>query len=204
MRFFAPITACLILFSGTVSQAQHAAHDHNMPGHTHEIATMTFGEEALRLPDFPVTNADGITLGLREMLPDRAPIILSFTYTGCESLCDVTNAILLGTDNDLSKAGLPDVRIATLTIDPENDTPQQLKTARDSLGASARWLWLTAGMRGTRPLLDALRIPPGAIEEHDPVFLVGRACSGAFTRVVGLANPEDLVQLVTNLPECDT
>ena len=118
------------------------------------------------------------------------------------SASSVESLLLLGVDDDLSDTGLPDVKIATLTIDPVNDTPQKLKATRDSLKASERWLWLTAGVRGTRPLLDALRFPPGAIEDHDPVFLVGRACSGKFKRVVGLANPEDLVQLASNLPEC--
>lgn len=204
MGNFTSAMICTLVCFGSVVQAQHAEHDHDAHDHKHEVIAMTSGEEMLHLPDFPVTSADDVTLGLREMLPARAPVILSFTYTGCQSLCDVTNAILLGADDDLSEAGLPEVMIATLTIDPVNDTPQQLKATRDSLGSSERWLWLTAGVRGTKPLLDALRFPAGAIEDHDPVFLVGRACSGRFTRVVGLANPEDLVQLAVHLPECDT
>ena len=52
-------------------------------------------------------------------------------------------------------------------------------------------------------LLEALRFPVGAVEDHDPMFLVGRPCRGQFTRVVGLVDPEALVELAQAQPACD-
>ncbi|WP_303463350.1 SCO family protein [Paracoccus sp. 1_MG-2023] len=188
------------VFLALPATAQHHEHAHD---HDHRMTDMTAGIERLSLPNFPVTSSEGVTAGLRDMLPHDAPLILSFTYTGCESLCAVTNAILLGVEDDLLRANADEVVIATISIDPANDTPEQLRTAKAQIGAGEGWLWLTGGTSGTKPILDTLRFPPGAIEDHDPIFLIGRPCSGRFTRVVGLADPQDLVSFTRDLPECE-
>lgn len=159
-------------------------------------------QEMLAIPDIPVTNDRGEQAGLRNMLPDTAPVIISFTYTNCDSMCDVTNAILLDVDERLDEGGQSATRIATISIDPQNDTPDRLADTRAELQASDRWLMLTAGLRGTRPLLEALRFPAGPIETHQLMFLVGRPCSGRVHRIVAFADPERLVALAEALPEC--
>jgi protein SCO1 len=170
--------------------------------HAHGTTEIIVGDELLTIPDFPVESAAGTRDGLRTLLPAEAPIIMSFTYTGCESLCDITNAVLLGVDEELASDDLGGARIVTITIDPANDTSTQLDATRRALAASDRWLWLTAGVRGTPPLLDALRFPAGNVEDHNPIFLVGRLCAGRFIRIVGLATPEDLVAHARALPPC--
>jgi protein SCO1 len=179
-----------------------AHHAHPAPGAA-AASTSIAGAEPLVLPDLPVTDADGQSGGLRSRLPQTAPVIVSFTYTGCTSLCDVTNAILLGVEDALDEAGDADTRIVTLTIDPANDTPERLSEARRELGSGPRWLWLTGGVSGTGAILDRLGVSLGAIETHDPMFLVGRTCLGRFVRVVGLPDPDALAALAADMPPCE-
>jgi protein SCO1 len=171
-------------------------------GHAAPALAEISGLENLVLPDFPVQDAQGDWGQLSSIIPAETPLILSFTYTGCESLCDITNAVLLAVDQMLTGQNSDATRIVTLTIDPIHDTPERLDASRKELGATERWLWLTAGTRGTAPLLDALRFPPGPVESHDPVFLIGRPCSGQFLRIVGLPAPEQLLAQAQALPEC--
>lgn len=162
---------------------------------------LRIADEALVIPNTRVTSSEGRHAALRSLLPQDDAVILSFTFTGCASICDITNAILLGVEDELTRVeATSEVQIATLSIDPWNDTPEALALEKEKLGA--QWLWLTGGPRGTQPILDALRFPPGAISEHDPMFLIGRPCSGRMTRVIGLANPEDLVALARGLDAC--
>ena len=165
-------------------------------------ARVISGEEPLAIPNFPVALAGGRAGGLRDMLPKAAPVIIGFTYTNCQSLCGITNAVLLWIDGALAENGLNGARIVTISIDPLRDTPERLDAVRHEIGASERWLWVTAGPQGTQALLDALRFPPGPVEDHDPVYLVGRPCAGSFTRIVGLPDPDALYVLAANLPEC--
>jgi protein SCO1/2 len=195
------VALCLCLAAGA---AAHDDRHHAPPAQGAAAGSTSFaGAEPLVIPDLPVTDADGRSGGLRSRLPQSAPVILSFTYTGCTSLCDVTNAILLGVEDALDEVGDADTRIVTLTIDPATDTPERLSEARRELGSGPRWLWMTGGISGTGAILDRLGVSIGAIETHDPMFLVGRTCLGRFVRVVGLPDPVALARLAADLPPCE-
>ena len=158
--------------------------------------------EQLMPPDIPVTDANGRTDGFVALLAPRGPVIISFFYTSCLSLCDVTNAILYGVDQDVRESGGDPITLVSLSIDPMNDTPTALKDNAEPFKPSENWLWLTAGWRGTDPLLDGLGTSFDSIFSHDPMFLVGDFCSSRFTRVIGLPEPEFLIALARKVPEC--
>jgi len=176
------------------------AHDkHHGQNQTQDVA---LAEEPLALPNLPVTDRHGSRGGFREKVGTERSLIMSFSYTECESLCNVTNAVLMMVDDSLSENPEHDVQIVTVAIDALRDTPEALNAEAELLSASENWLWLTGGTKGTRPLLNTLRFPPGALEDHDPIFLVGRPCRGLFTRVIGLPDPDKLIELATSQPPC--
>ena len=176
------------------------AHDGS---HGHEqVQEVSMAEERLALPNLPVTDRWGDRGGFRDKVGRDRSVILSFSYTECESLCNVTNALLSVVDESLVTGPETEVRIVTVAIDARRDTPEALNAEAEALSASRHWLWLTGGLQGTRPLLDLLRFPPGALEDHDPIFLVGRPCRGLFTRIVGLPEPARLIALARAQPPC--
>lgn len=191
------LTALLLApLAATAHETGHGDH----AGHAEAVAWS--GAEHLALPDLPVTDRFGRRSGFREAIPPGRPVILSFTYTACDSLCDISNAVLTVVDAELGSGAARVATIITIAIDPERDTPEAMSAEAEKLGAGPDWLWLTGGPRGTRPLLDALRFPPGALESHDPMFLVGQPCLGRFTRIVGLADPDALIALARAQPPC--
>lgn len=171
----------------------------------HAVATsrqmQTSSQEHLTPPDIPVTDATGHTEGFVSRMKDSGPVIVSFMYTNCDTVCDITNGILYGVDQALTGQDVP-VTLISLSIDPANDTPAALRQTADEFSASSRWLWLTAGMRGTSPLLDSLGVAFDSIETHDPMFLIGDFCSNQFTRVVGIPDPEALIAMARDVAEC--
>lgn len=183
--------------------AATAASSHGTLNHT--VATsgqmQTSSQEHLTPPDIPVTDATGHTEGFVSRMKDSGPVIVSFMYTNCDTVCDITNGILYGVDQALTGQDVP-VTLISLSIDPANDTPAALRQTADEFSASSRWLWLTAGMRGTSPLLDSLGVAFDSIETHDPMFLIGDFCSNQFTRVVGIPDPEALIAMARDVAEC--
>lgn len=176
------------------------AHD----GYKHKSASFEVSpnDERLTMPNLPVTDRFGVERGFRDSLPASETVILSFTYTSCETLCDISNAVLQVVYRQLAKQADRDGTIVTVGIDPVRDTVQAMLSSAENLDASADWLWLAGGPRGTRPLLEALRFPAGALDAHEPMFLVGRPCNTRFTRVVGLADPTALLDLIEAQPPC--
>lgn len=198
--------ACLIIQLLSVIALLHTktlvAHEGEQ--HTDAAVKLTPAEERLPLPNLPVVDRFGVKKGFRDSIPSSGPVILSFTYTSCDTVCDVSNAILKVVDAKLAETPDRDVTIITVGIDAVRDTPQAMQSLAEMLHSSADWLWLTGGPRGTRPLLEALRFPAGALESHDPMFLIGRPCNGRFTRVVGLANPSALLELLDEQSPCES
>lgn len=176
---------------------------HGPAEHAQAATRIMVEPERLVLPNLPVTDRFGNRTGFRDALPQGRTVILSFTYTACETLCDISNAVLTVVDADLGSGSERAATIVTVAIDPLRDTPKAMEAEAEKLGAGPDWLWLTGGAQATKPLLEALRFPVGAVEDHDPMFLVGRPCRGQFTRVVGLVDPEALVELAQAQPACD-
>ncbi|HEY9037868.1 MAG TPA: SCO family protein [Roseovarius sp.] len=183
MRMFVIAAALSALISGPASAADAPA-------------------ELLMPPDIPVTDKDGHTEGFVTRLRPRGPVIISFFYTSCESLCDVTNGILYGVDQIVMEENGEPITLVSLSIDPMSDTPATLHANAANFSPSEEWLWLTAGMRGTDPLLDGLGVSFDSIFAHDPMFLVGDFCSSRFIRVIGLPEPELLIEMARKIPEC--
>ena len=152
--------------------------------------------EQLALPDAPVTDASYRVDGFVSRLHSAGTVIVSFSFIECTTLCPLTNAVLAEVDDRIDAEGLP-LTIVTLTIDPVNDTPAKLAEAAEAVGASERWLWLTATPGDTFLLLDSFGLPPGPIEDHNPMLLIGNVGTGEFQRIVGLPEPGGLIDLAT-------
>lgn len=151
--------------------------------------------ETLILPDVPVTDATGVTMGFTERYGRAGPLLIGFTYTTCGSICPIGHAILAEVDRALGAPGAPPLRIVTISIDPAKDTPERLAAAALEFEASPRWDWVVASGQDAPALLDAFGVPPGPPEFHDPLFLLGDLRDGRFRRIVGLPDPTELLAL---------
>ncbi len=95
-------------------------------------------------PGFVLTDQDGAVVTNESL---RGHIVLyTFGYTRCDSRCDVLNATMRQAQAGLANldlAGVP-VRLATISFDPEHDTPAVLAGYARSVGADpAVWRFLT-------------------------------------------------------------
>src|SRR6185503_6129945 len=76
---------------------------------------------ARALPEFNLLDTNGAPVtpaGMR-----GHPTLVFFGFTHCPDVCPTTLALLASVQK---QAGIPGLRIALITVDPERDTPQQL------------------------------------------------------------------------------
>ena len=99
---------------------------------------------------------------------------------------------------DLDMAMAPDrkIRLMSITIDPATDTPELMRKAAETFGASPRWSWLTGTPAEINRLLEAFDADYANIALHDPMFLVGRVEDGRFYRSLSMPDPTDLVRII--------
>ncbi|MDA0779398.1 MAG: SCO family protein [Bacteroidetes bacterium] len=96
--------------------------------------------EKKRVPDFVFTNQDGRFISNEDYL--GKVYVIEFFFTTCPTICPIMNANM----KRLEEAFGPrdDFGIASFTIDPEKDTPEQLKRYAEKLGVfSQNWHFLT-------------------------------------------------------------
>ncbi|HSB81093.1 MAG TPA: SCO family protein [Candidatus Methylomirabilis sp.] len=96
------------------------------------------------LPDFSLIERSGKRVTLADF---RGKVwIADFIYTHCTDTCPLQSAELARLQADLATE--PDVRLASITVDPAEDTPEVLAEYAARFGADReRWLFLTGPKR---------------------------------------------------------
>lgn len=91
-------------------------------------------------PKFTLTNQDGATVN-QDFYKGKV-YVLEFFFSTCPSICPIMNKNLVGVQKQF--ANERDFAVASITINPEYDTPAVLKEHKKELGiTSANWNFLT-------------------------------------------------------------
>ncbi len=96
--------------------------------------------EKKRVPDFVFTNQDGRFISNEDYL--GKVYVIEFFFTTCPTICPIMNANMKRLEEAFGRRD--DFGIASFTIDPEKDTPEQLKRYAENMGVfSQNWHFLT-------------------------------------------------------------
>lgn len=92
------------------------------------------------VPEFDLTNQNNKKITNKDFL--GKVYVVEFFFTTCPTICPKMNESMLQLQNEFY--GNPSFGIASITIDPTNDTPQILKEHADLLGVKHyNWHFLT-------------------------------------------------------------
>lgn len=134
-----------------------------------------------RAPEFSLTNIDtGKQVTLASM--DNKIKVVAFIYTNCPDACPLTMSSMMQMQNELKKKGSfgKEIDLITITMDPENDTPERLKSYEKMFHVdNTGWMTLRGNVTDTNALMTAFQIPPikqsnGLIAHSNQVFLIDK------------------------------
>jgi protein SCO1/2 len=149
--------------------------------------------------DVPLTNQDGKQLRLyTDILKGNVVIINSF-YSTCSSVCRVTIPVFKQLQDDLGERVGKDVRLVSITVDPESDTPEVLKRYAAGVGAKPGWDFLTGEKQTVEQVLYKLGLYTEAKEDHSNVFIIGNVPTGLWKKVLGIAPPYEIRRSVESV-----
>jgi protein SCO1 len=149
--------------------------------------------------DAVLTNQDGKQLKLyTDILKGKVVIINSF-YSTCSSVCKVTIPVFKQLQDDLGERVGKDVRLVSITVDPESDTPAVLKQYAAGVGAKPGWDFLTGDKQTVDQVLYKLGLYTEAKEDHSNVFIVGNEPTGLWKKVLGIAPPYEIRRSVESV-----
>lgn len=95
-------------------------------------------------PKFELTNQDGKTISNKNY--DGKVYVVEFFFSTCPTICPIMNKNMVTIQNEFF--GNPNFGIASITINPENDTAAVLKKHAEELGVkSTNWHFLTGDQK---------------------------------------------------------
>jgi protein SCO1 len=178
-----------------------AAAEHAMPmDHSHHAAmAAAAGTEGYKrslktyaaIPDLVLTDAEAKPVRLRELLAGGEPVMLNFIFTTCTTICPVMTKVFADVRTRLGQEA-DNLRMVSISIDPENDTPAQLKAYAQKFGADSHWTFLTGPVRDVAAVQRAFDTYDSDKMNHQPLTLLRAAPGGEWVRIDGFATPDQL------------
>jgi protein SCO1 len=149
--------------------------------------------------DVLLTNQDGKQLRLyTDILKGNVVIINSF-YSTCSGVCRVTIPVFKQLQEGLGERVGKDVRLVSITVDPENDNPEVLGKYAAGVGAKPGWDFLTGDKQTVDQVLYKLGLYTNAKEDHSNVFIIGNEPTGLWKKVLGIAPPYEILRSVESV-----
>jgi protoheme IX farnesyltransferase len=112
------------------------------PATSPPTGTVRAADMSIPVPDFTLTERSGKTVS-RDDLKGKV-WVASFVFTRCNGPCPQVTATMARLQKELDLKDAPNLRLVTLTVDPDQDTPNELKEYAARYQADPdRWLFLT-------------------------------------------------------------
>src|ERR1700687_613046 len=169
------VTAVMSLL-GTLALFAHAPERYRRSGGSYDV------------PDVILEDQHGAPVALRTVLGADGPVLLQFIFTTCSTICPVLSATLSAAQE------LDHVRLISITIDPENDTPERIGEYARRFQAGGRWVFLTGKLQDVATVqraFDAWRVNK---MRHSPLTFLRASAAGPWVRLDGFPSVADLLR----------
>lgn len=151
-------------------------------------------------PNLPVVNQDGQALRFYDDLIKDKVVVVMFIYTSCTDICPLATARMTQIEDKLGAAVGRDIFIVSMTVDPENDTPEKLKAYSKAFGTGPGWTFVTGKPEDIRAINYRLGERSKVLSEHRNEIVLGNDVTGEWQRdnVMG-----DLDRVTMSIREMD-
>jgi protein SCO1/2 len=143
------------------------------------------------IPRVTLRDANDQLVKLATLLNDNRPTILQFIFTTCTTVCPIMTATLAAAQERLGPE-LDQMRMVSISIDPENDTPARLREYAARFKARNQWIFLTGNVQDIVRVQESFQAYSGNKMNHQPLTFM-RASAGPWTRLDGLMSADDFV-----------
>ena len=153
-----------------------------------------------KIEDLEVVNQDGKKVNFYKDLVKGKRVGINFIYTTCKMICLPMSAVFSSTAKMLAKEEDSEkYELISVTLDPENDTPEKLKEYAKKHNREKGWTLVTGDPDKVRKLLRQLKGFEQNIENHGAFTVVGNDSTGEWRKVGGIKPPKELYKEMIKL-----
>jgi protein SCO1 len=157
------------------------------------------------IPNLELLNQDGQTVHFYEDCVKGKIVLINFMYTKCRGKCPRATRNLTEVQKLLGDRLGKDFHFISISIDPEQDTPEVLTAYMELYEIKTGWTFLT----GNKETIEVLRRAMGFIDpdpvldadrsNHAGVVLYGNEATHRWAACPGQSKPEDIVYYLTRV-----
>jgi protein SCO1/2 len=161
-------------------------------GWTADSPRFTRTDVTVEAPKVTLIDQDGEKVDFHALLTGDKPVFVDFIFATCTTICPVLSAGYTSIQRKLGD-NLDSVILVSITIDPENDGPEELTAYLERYRAKPGWEFLT----GTRADIDkVMRAFDAFVPDkmsHRPLLFIRTPSDGSWVRLYGFAGSADLM-----------
>lgn len=179
-------------------QQQPASHEH-----MHHHMPMPIGKpgkhvmsKAPTIPDVEVLDQNNQKVHFYRDLVQGKTVAIDFIYTTCTTICPPLTANFAKIQKIMKQRGNNDLRLISVTVDPENDTPERLKKYAELFHAQPGWTFVTGTRHNLQELWNAFNIYLSSSDDHPPTVAVGNDVTHVWNYASGLTSASKMVAVI--------
>ena len=152
------------------------------------------------VPAVQLVRDDGKVVSLPEEMNDGRPVVLNFIFTTCSSICPLMSQVFAQFQQRLG-ADSGQVHLMSISVDPEEDTPAQLREYAHKFHAGPGWQHYTGTIEASLAAQRAFNVWRGDKMSHTPVVFVRMTPDSPWLRIDGFVTADELLQRYRQLRE---
>jgi len=165
-------------------------------------AVPEFSENFYDLPNLTLIDKTSREVDFLQVIDYGGPVMLQFIFATCSSICPVLSASFASAQPVLDTLKAP-YRLISISIDPEQDTPQKLDAYANRFKAGNNWYFFTGNRKDIDSLLKAFNAAyPGSNKMyHKPLTFMRSQVNAPWIRIERLLSKNDIVTAYKKLIE---
>jgi protein SCO1 len=161
-----------------------------------------FGREYF--PNISLTTQDGEQKRFFDDLIEGKVVLINFIFTSCKMSCPLETARLRKVYDLVKERMGEDIFFYSISVDPDNDTPDVLKSYRERFKIGKGWTFLTADEESVTLLQKKLGLFVDDVTKdkkdgHTLNLIVGNQATGEWIKRSHLENPQILATILRQL-----
>jgi len=164
------------------------------------MATMVNGEEKnyqrtvenFMMPDVTLINQDREKVRFKDYMQSDQPVLVDFIFSTCSTICPVLSVSFVNLQRKLGDES-GNVRLVSISIDPENDTPRLMKDYLKRYHAKPGWDFLTGSRKDINSVMRAFNAYIPNKMSHYPLMFIRMPRDGTWVRTFGIMSTSELM-----------
>ncbi|WP_036247108.1 SCO family protein [Methylobacter sp. BBA5.1] len=159
------------------------------------VKNYTRSEARYDIPDLQMVDKEGSAVDLHQLIDYGGPVMVQFIFATCSTICPVLSASFASAQPELDALAGDEYRLISISIDPEQDTPERLFEYAKRFKAGKNWHFLTGSRDDVSKILKAFEASyTGNNKMYHKSLTFMRSGPGAnWIRIEGLLGRNDMV-----------